>query len=38
MYVYIHLDEVFFFENHPSEGKGKEKQERKGGRNEEETK
>ena len=23
MYVYIHLDEVFF-ENHPTEGKGKE--------------
>ena len=37
MYVYIHLDEVFF-ENHPSEGKGKVKQKKKGGRNEEETK
>ena len=39
MYVYIHLDEVFFLENHTSEGKGiKEKQKKKGGRNEEKTK
>ena len=37
MYVYVHLDEVFF-ENHTSEGKGKEKQKKKGGRNEDKTK
>ena len=37
MYVYIHLDEVFF-ENHTSESKGKEKQKKKGGRNEDKTK
>ena len=37
MYVYIHLDEVFF-ENHTSEGKGKEKQKKTGWRNEDKTK